>query len=104
SQSNELPHIISPEESFYKAKKIAPTLMKMNTSAIYAVRAYSAAPLLKDWWTGDLRQPDSDFYNNILLDAATSEPTESSRSAQLPRRPDIREATADEDKENKKDD
>ncbi|ART80110.1 nitric oxide reductase activation protein NorD [Oceanisphaera avium] len=61
------------------------------------------APLLKDWWTGELRpasaanatsSPQQDEQD------ATREPSaDNPRSSHLPRRPEVREALEDEDEE-----
>lgn len=58
------------------------------------------APLLKNWWTGELRQPASSERNELALgDTPTeSQPTaEPTRSSRLLRRPEVREAREDED-------
>lgn len=63
------------------------------------------APLLKDWWTGELRAPSPANAGEIT--DSTAEPTNPSTpppsSSRLPRRPEVREAT-EEEKENKADD
>ena len=61
------------------------------------------APLLKDWWTGELRQPAPSERRELAADAALADPQASSeptRSSHLLRRPEVREAKEDED-ENK---
>ncbi|MEZ2745859.1 nitric oxide reductase activation protein NorD [Halopseudomonas bauzanensis] len=58
------------------------------------------APLLKNWWTGELRQLASSEHNELALgDTPTeSQPTaEPTRSSHLLRRPEVREAKEDED-------
>lgn len=63
-------------------------------------RSGGKAPLLKDWWTGELRRPDVSERNEIASDdnstslQTASEPT---RSSHLLRRPEVREAKEDED-------
>ena len=62
-----------------------------------------AAPLLKDWWTGELRQPSASERKEMAADSTLSEPqvtSEPTRSSHLLRRPEVREAKEDED-ENK---
>ena len=60
-----------------------------------------SAPLLKDWWTGDLFPPPSgakrSLVDNGTTGADTSSTTEAPRSARLSRRPEIREAEESED-------
>jgi nitric oxide reductase NorD protein len=61
------------------------------------------APLLKDWWTGELRLPTTSERNEIAPDGALTDPkttSEPTRSSHLLRRPEVREAKEDED-ENK---
>ncbi|CEA04601.1 von Willebrand factor, type A [Pseudomonas saudimassiliensis] len=63
-------------------------------------RTGGLAPLLKDWWTGELRQPAPGERNEATLDGALTEAetaTEPTRSSRLLRRPEIREALEDED-------
>lgn len=94
--------VASPEDSIREAKRIAPTLM--TASHQYSVRVYSVAPLLKDWWTGELRLHSSPILSKFLQNANSIEPEKLSRSARLPRRPDVREPTEDENKTDRKDD
>lgn len=63
-------------------------------------RAGGNAPLLKNWWTGELRKPASSERNELAPgDTPTeSQPTaEPTRSSRLLRRPEVREAREDED-------
>lgn len=64
------------------------------------------APLLKDWWTGELRPPPRADRRELLDEAEQDERDEDERapgesppprSAQLDRRPEVREAEEDED-------
>lgn len=62
------------------------------------------APLLKDWWTGELRTPTTTSASaSSKVNADHSEPpTDASatpNSSHLPRRPDVREATEEEDED-----
>lgn len=61
----------------------------------------SDAPLLKNWWTGEIRPPPA--QGNELVVATghfdTQDDSRVTRSARLPRRPEIREALPDEDSE-----
>lgn len=59
-----------------------------------------SAPLLKDWWTGELRQPSPDDRRQITADGSPTDPlttSEPTHSSHLLRRPEVREAEADED-------
>lgn len=63
-------------------------------------RAGGNAPLLKNWWTGELRQPTSSERNELALGDTPTEPqptSEPTRSSRLLRRPEVREAREDED-------
>ncbi|EZQ18128.1 von Willebrand factor A [Halopseudomonas bauzanensis] len=63
-------------------------------------RAGGNAPLLKNWWTGELRQPASSERNELALGDTPTEPqptAEPTRSSRLLRRPEVREAREDED-------
>lgn len=58
-----------------------------------------SAPLLKCWWTGDLRPPPA-RGSEIAVDSGLpdhQDENQATRSARLPRRPEIREALPDED-------
>ena len=64
-------------------------------------RALGRAPLLRDCWTGTLRRPDIVSEATAKEHPATDPAAINAapRSANLPRRPDIREATEDEDRQ-----
>ena len=66
-------------------------------------QALGNAPLLKDWWTGELRTPLRSEANRAASDTATDPHQDNTssppRSARLERRPDVREALEDEDDE-----
>ncbi len=60
-----------------------------------------SAPLLKCWWTGDLRPPPASG-SEAAMDSGLSNSQDENpvgRSTRLPRRPEIREALPDEDAE-----
>lgn len=72
------------------------------------VRSLGGVPLLKDWWTGDLRAPAAPNTDASIDETAErgDEPDDAlaqARSSHLPRRPEVREATEEED-DNKDDD
>jgi nitric oxide reductase NorD protein len=63
-------------------------------------RSGGNAPLLKDWWTGELRRPMPRQRPEVAADGLSSDPhatTEPTRSSHLVRRPEVREAKEDED-------
>ena len=65
-------------------------------------KANGNAPLLKDWWTGDLRPPSTSNSSELSASDASSEPqsaAEPARSSHLLRRPEVREAKEDEDED-----
>ncbi|ARU26127.1 nitric oxide reductase activation protein NorD [Cellvibrio sp. PSBB006] len=96
-----LPIAESPAQSLLIANKLLPALM---TTANYSMQTYSSAPLLKDLWTGEFRLPEAETPIEVLQ--ATEDITSQHRpqSARLPRRPQRRQATEDEDKKRKKND
>ncbi|MFA5677122.1 MAG: hypothetical protein WC953_01745 [Pseudomonas sp.] len=58
------------------------------------------APLLKNWWTGELRPPPSDERNELAPGGEPDDPqtiSEPTRSSHLLRRPEVREAKDGED-------
>ncbi len=87
------------ESPSHSQRLIDPVLTTLGLSA--QDRSLGNAPLLHDWWTGSLLRPGSAAAEpaRMLPDGgATSSDTTPPRSAQLPRRPDIRDARDDEDK------
>lgn len=65
--------------------------------------ALGNAPLLKDWWTGELRAPLHGEINRAASDSGADLKQDSDpsppRSARLERRPEVRQALEDEDDE-----
>lgn len=96
-----LPVCASPQQSHIAVNSLLPELMKYAPD--YSIGAYGAAPLVKDFWTGDLRSPQQNPTVSAL-ESEGRELSENPKAARLPRRPEVREAKAGEDKENKKDD
>jgi nitric oxide reductase NorD protein len=96
STSVPIPLCDSPKVSLNVAIELAASLAE-NVRGNSA-RAYGINPLLKDWWTGELRRaPDASPHAIISAateDDMTNEPT---RSSQLERRPEVREQNPDED-------
>lgn len=63
-------------------------------------RSGGNAPLLKDWWTGELRPPSADRPRELLTDSSLTDPEAGNtpaRSSRLLRRPEVREALEGED-------
>lgn len=93
-----LPLSASPQQSV----TLTPQLL-MNLGLSDSQQSTGTAPLLKDWWTGDLRTPLRSEINRsasgTLIDPQQETVTTPPRSARLERRPDIREATDNEDDE-----
>lgn len=101
TRNEALPACASPQQSHRAVNNLLPELMKFAPD--YSIRAYGAAPLVKDFWTGDLRSPQLNPTVNAL-EFEEKELSENPKAARLPRRPEVREAKAGEDKENKNDD
>ena len=91
-------HADSPAQSLENAARVIHNL-KLLPKGI-KVRQLGPAPLLRDWWTGDLRAPSK-------YEAATAAPNpegwqdsaETPKSAHLTRTPEVRDAKPDEDEE-----
>ncbi len=96
-----LPLCPSPEQSRIAVNLVLEELMK--AAPVYSIRAYGIAPLVKDFWTGDLRLPGVD-PSVTALDGCEINSPENPKTAHLPRRPEVREAKPGEDRENKNDD
>lgn len=91
----------SPEESLRKAKALLSTAL--GTLPHYTVRTLSAAPLLKDWWTGDWR-PLTQHSTTLITPNKGSTPEDPAKSGRMVRSPDVRRASDDEDKPRKNQD
>lgn len=84
----------------HSAELAAPLLDQLGLTGLD--RETGKAPLLRDWWTGDLRPPVSLQHQNLsgsVVDEAGTALAEPPRSARLTRRPEVREALEDEDSE-----
>lgn len=99
---NRLALLGSSQDCVTKAIEIAEHLMKPQPR--FTVRAYSAAPLVKDWWTGEMRSPSSSSLVETFKNANSNAHERPARSAQLPRRPDVRDATEEEERRERKND
>jgi len=62
-------------------------------------QALGGSPLLKDWWTGELRPPSPARADKMPNDNATTADANAPAptSSRLPRRPEVREATEEEE-------
>ena len=84
----------SPERSRRMAHQIANQLLP---DASMAVRL-GPRPVFKDWWTGELHAPGTPSEPALEDGGATDpEPASPARSARLARRPQVRQATDEED-------
>ena len=92
----------NPAQSCWLATELIQSQQLCHENERSSVRSLGGAPLLKDWWTGELRTPAATNSH-----ASTDESIEVSeqpnnlstppRSSHLPRRPEVREATEEED-------
>lgn len=90
-----LPHSPSPLESVRLSLDV---LQRLGLDP--QDRRGGDAPLLRDWWTGELRSPASASRNDMPAEGEPGEPQVSSeppRSSHLLRRPEVREAKEGED-------
>lgn len=101
----------SPAQSCWLAEEIIQSQQLLITTQSdeqqKALQKLSDSPLLKDWWTGDLR-PAVVASNNTQAEASSEEQpdnttTSAPDSSHLSRRPEVREALEDEDDDTNKD-
>ncbi len=83
----------TPAESLRRAQQLAASLRTASSR-----QDWGSHPLLKDLWTGELRAPSARAMEAgmVAADPASAD-AKATRSARLPRRPDVREADDDED-------
>ena len=98
-KADRIPILSSAADSLAEAEKIAKQLVGRGRT--FSPRLWSYQPLLKDWWTGELRSPAikgeaADIIGSDI-DATSAKP----RGAHLTRRPEVRQALDDEDKPDK---
>ncbi len=93
--AGDMPVSTSPEESAHAARQLAAHIMPDAGMT----RLLGSQPLFKDWWTGELRAPNSaaTMATRQRNSASEHDATTAPRSARLPRRPDVRKADEDED-------
>lgn len=94
--TQKIPQLATASDSLLQAKNIAAQLTGQD--ADFSPRIWSNQPLLKDWWIGELRSPDSRERWEEIPSGDSAAPDKPSRSTHLTRRPDVRQATEDEDK------
>ena len=83
----------TPADSLHRAAQLAAQLRASSPRA-----EFGPHPLLKDWWTGELREAPRAVANAPLADCADPlAPERPVRSARLARRPQVRSAEEDED-------
>lgn len=90
----------SPEHSHWLAQELIHTLQLGTGQQKVDQKSMGDAPLLKDWWTGELRTSpltNSGVDDKQDADSDTQSDTAPPRSSHLPRRPEVREAAEDED-------
>lgn len=89
------------EELIHSLQLLPNKLPAENTKANESL--LGAVPLLKDWWTGELRAPNAAKASTKNAEDADGNEqaadTKAPRSSHLPRRPEVREAIADEDED-----
>lgn len=105
--ADRIPALPSAVDSLTKAKKLSEQWINLSKKS-FSLRVWSSQPLMKDWWTGELRHcsakgnvTDMSGAGAFQEEAHTS--AKKPRSAHLTRRPEVRQATEDEDKPNKSD-
>jgi nitric oxide reductase NorD protein len=84
----------SPEESERVARRLAAEIVPDAGTA----RLLGAHPLFKDWWTGEFRS-QTPLARDVVADydpTANHETSAEPRSGRLPRRPDVRDSSDEE--------
>jgi nitric oxide reductase NorD protein len=95
SGSNKLPKSATAYESFVRSEKLFADMAGDNGK--FSLRVWSSEPLLKDLWIGELRAPTTQSSGEEIAggDSYDKPP----RSTHLSRRPEVRNATEGEDKQ-----
>ena len=97
----DFPPCASPAESMAAARLLLERIERESAVPLPS----SGRPLLRDWWTGDLRTPPSGLGGSSESSAPQTDNGDSDsdtpqpKSARLARRPDVRRAEAGEDDE-----
>lgn len=87
-----LPACATPADSLRQARELTDALRAAAPDTDWGPH-----PLLKDLWTGDLLAPSPPQVTSAAGNGPDAGSTEPTRSARLPRRPDVREADEQED-------
>lgn len=95
TSADQIPIYPKAEDSLAEAEKLAKKMIGSETG--FSKRQWSSQPLLKDWWTGELRLPQKKS-ESTEIDAGDQADDKSPRSTHLARRPEVRKAKEDEDK------
>ncbi|NWN91617.1 hypothetical protein HLV39_08950 [Marinobacter adhaerens] len=92
----------SPAQSYWLAEELIHSQKLLPGNPQTRKQTPGDAPLLKDWWTGELRSPEvASAVETTETEEPPDDPTTSPPgSSRLPRRPEVREATEDEDNDN----
>ncbi|WP_166261920.1 nitric oxide reductase activation protein NorD [Marinobacter salicampi] len=96
-----IPIASEPQESLVNARRVIEDFHLLPTGI--TEHQLGPLPLVKDWWTGELRPPPGTVETLPVAGGndQAAEPEDSApRSARLARRPDEREATEEEKEEN----
>lgn len=94
TDSAKLPKSTTSDESFVQSEKLFAEMI--GGSGKFSLRVWSNEPLLKDFWIGELRAPTNPSpAEEITGEDSCDKPP---RSARLSRRPEVRDATEEEDK------
>src|SRR5690554_6253319 len=90
----------SPAQSLIHAQTIAANLLTASGASVK--NPLGIQPLLKDWWTGELRVPSGESSTEATASSTENHDDDdqtSTRSSRLERRPEVREALEDEDED-----
>lgn len=96
----DIPLTITPDGSLNNVSEVIRTFQLLPTGV--DERYLGPSPLVKDWWTGELRppSPQHDVIPTAMEQDNGEDLNSTPRSARLSRRPDEREATKEEQNEN----
>ncbi len=98
----------NPAQSYWLAMELIQSQKFSSSDQKSDDQPLGGAPLLKDWWTGELRSPTvtSTHADTEKSTHNDEQPTDSStvpHSSRLPRRPEVREATEEENEDTDED-
>lgn len=97
---NRIPLSEGPAHSYWLAEELIHGQQFRSKDRSQGDQKLGDSPLLRDWWTGDLRPPGASNEQD-QANAGATQPDDPSTpppgSSRLPRRPEVREAKEDED-------